>query len=76
MDTDNSWTSGGESGYCATYPALYEGARQAIRFCPCYYQTISNIHGGLGIAGSLQGIAALSMAGGGAKMTRWVQIRI
>ena len=36
MNTDNSWTSGGESGYCAVYPELYEGARQAIRFCPCH----------------------------------------
>ena len=43
MDTDNSWTSGGEVGYCFSYPALYEGARQAIRFCPYHYQTISNI---------------------------------
>ena len=36
MNADNSWTSGGESGYCAVYPELYEGARQAIRFCPCH----------------------------------------
>ena len=43
MNTDNSWTSGGESGYCAVYPELYEGARQAIRFCPCHYQTILTI---------------------------------
>ena len=32
MDTDNSWTSGGESDYCAIYSALYEGAKGAIRW--------------------------------------------